>query len=383
MDVLACAAAVPGGLVATLQQADHASRLDQPRLSVVVVNYQHWDDTARLVRQLRRSHALPAGGAEVVVVDNHSPPHPIIPRLRRAEDVSLLRWRRNRGFARAVNEACRLSRGEWFLLLNPDTTVPPGFLDAVLARLDDLAAREPGAGVVGFRLGNDDGSRQLSTGRFPTLAGTLLGRLWPRATRKYTAPAGPGRVPVDWVTGCCLLVRRDCWRDVGGLDPDFFLYYEDVDLCRRAWRAGWSVWYDPGALVLHHRPLHARAVPPHLHLITRHALLTYARKHWSGWQARALSWIVRAEAWLAGRTAGDDQARRTFAELGRLVDDLLHDRPRTARARLQRVVRREEEERARAAVDPHPVAQPGRPAGALPGRRRPACPAADPGAGGR
>jgi GT2 family glycosyltransferase len=382
MDVLACAAAEPGGLAATRQ--DHAPGLDQPRLSVVVVNYLHWEDTARLVRQLRASRALAAGLAEVVVVDNHSPPHAIIPRLRRARDVSLLRWRRNRGFARAVNEACRLSRGGWFLLLNPDTTVPPGFLDTVLARCDDLAAHEPHAGISGFRLGNDDGSRQLSTGRFPTLAGTLLGRLWPRSTRKYTAPAGPGRVPVDWVTGCCLLVRRDCWRDMGGLDPDFFLYYEDVDLCCRAWQAGWSVWYDPAAELLHHRPLHGRSAPPHLHLITRHALLTYARKHWPVWQARLLGWIVRLETLLAGRAArGDDEARKTFAELDRLVSDLLHDRPRAARARLQRVVRRQEEERARVAVDRHPVAQPARPADALPGQRRPARSAADAGAGGR
>src|SRR5689334_12923556 len=197
MDVLARAPAGPPGPSPTRQRPGRVPGLGRPRLSVVVVNYQRWDDTARLVRHLRASPALRAGLAEVVVVDNHSPAHPIVPRLRRAPDVSLRRWRRNRGFARAVNEGCRLSRGEWFLLLNPDVTAPPGFLDAVLERADDLARRQPRAGVVGFRLGNEDGSLQLSTGRFPTLLGTLLGRLWPRATRKYTPPAGPGRVPVD------------------------------------------------------------------------------------------------------------------------------------------------------------------------------------------
>src|SRR5205823_5398481 len=123
--------------------------------------------------------------------------------------VSLRRWRSNHGFARAVNEGCRLSQGDWLLLLNPDTSVPPGFLDSVLDRADDLVTHEPSAGIVGFRLANDDGSRQLSTGRFPTLAGTLIGRLWPRCSRKYTPPATPGRARVDWVTGCCLLLRRD------------------------------------------------------------------------------------------------------------------------------------------------------------------------------
>jgi GT2 family glycosyltransferase len=369
MNVLTRATGVPQNLASTRQGPPITCGLDQPVLSVVIINYLHWDETARLVSQLRANQAIQAGLAEVVIVDNHSPPHPIIPHLRRAPDVSLLRWRHNRGFARAVNEGCRLSRGEWFLLLNPDMTVPPGFLDAVLARCDHLTQAEPRAGVVGFRLGNADGSRQLSTGRFPTLLSTLAGRLWPRATRKYTAPPGPGRVPVDWVTGCCLLVRRDCWRELGGLDPHFFLYYEDVDLCRRAWQAGWSVWYDPAAELLHHHPLHSRALTPHLHLITRHALLTYARKHWPAWQARLLGWIIRGETWLARRSARhDEEARQTFAELDGLVEEMLQDRPRAARARLQRVVRRQEEERA--AIDHHPLAQPNRPAGAVSGEHR-------------
>src|SRR5205823_1397522 len=131
-------------------------------------------------------------------VDNHSPPHPIISRLRRAEGVSLRRFSSNRGFARAANEGCRLSRGEWLLLLNPDVSVPDGFLDSVLARADGMRSADPRSGIAGFRLANDDGSWQLSTGRFPTLVSTLLGRLWPRHRRKYTAPAGAWRERVDW-----------------------------------------------------------------------------------------------------------------------------------------------------------------------------------------
>src|SRR4051794_37149651 len=86
-----------------------------PRLSVVVVNYHHWDETAALVRQLRASPALRRGDAEVIVVDNNSPQHRYQRRLRRLSGVSLRRWRRNRGFARAVNEGCRLARGDWLL----------------------------------------------------------------------------------------------------------------------------------------------------------------------------------------------------------------------------------------------------------------------------
>jgi GT2 family glycosyltransferase len=338
------------------------SALDRPRLSVVVVNYVHWDDTIRLVRQLRRSRSF-GREAEVVIVDNHSPPHPLIPRLRRAHGVSLRRWRHNRGFAVAANEGCRLSRGEWLLLLNPDVSVPDGFLDTVLVRASELRAADPRAGIAGFRLADDDGSWQLSTGRFPTLAGTLLGRLWPRARRKYTAPMGVGRQRVDWVTGCCMLIRRDCWRGLGGLDERFFLYYEDVDLCRRASRRGWSVWYDPALTVTHHRPLHGRSVPPHVRLITRHALLTYAHTHWPQWQAALLGHVVRLEARLSGPHG---------VEIERVALDLARGDEVAARARLLRAVKRFEEGLSRAPFDRHPVVQPARLAGGMPGQCPPA-----------
>src|SRR5581483_6102050 len=107
-----------------------------PRLSVVIVSYRNWHDTARLVRQLRDGNELAAERAEITIVDNHSPAHPIAKRLRRTPGVALRRWGRNRGFARAVNEGCRLSRGDWFLLLNPDTTLSEGFLDGVLELAD-------------------------------------------------------------------------------------------------------------------------------------------------------------------------------------------------------------------------------------------------------
>jgi GT2 family glycosyltransferase len=316
------------------------------RLSVVVVNYHQWADTAALVQQLRADPAVRDGAAEVVVVDNHSPWHRVVPRLRRLPDVSLRRWRRNRGFARAVNEGCRLSRGDWLLLLNPDVTLAPGFLGQALRRAEELACADPAAGIVGFRLRNADGSRQLSAGPFPSLFGTLARLLLPRPRRKYYLLRGSQPRRVDWVTGCCLLVRRACWDDLGGFDGDFFLYYEDVDLCRRARRRGWGVWHDPGLAVAHHHPLHGRVVPPHLRLITRHALLTYARKHWPAWQVRVLARIVRLEAWYRQRQArrhGDPVAETHFQILSAMAEDFRHGRVGAAGSRLLRVVRRHEE----------------------------------------
>jgi GT2 family glycosyltransferase len=326
---------------------------------VVVVNYLQWHDTASLVRQLRAAPAVRHGVAEVVIVDNDSPWHPLVSRLRRLDGVSLRRWRHNRGFARAVNEGCRLSRGEWVLLLNPDMTLEPGFLDKALAHAERLAQQQPAVGIVGFRLANPDGTAQMSAGPFPSLAGTLARLLLPRTRRKYYLQQDSTCRPVDWVTGCCLLLRRRCWEEVGGLDRSFFLYYEDVDLCRRARRHGWSVWYDPSLVAVHHHPLHGRSVAPPLRLVTRHALLTYARKHWPRWQLKLLSRLIGLEAWLQQRRArckGDSAQAELFAELGRMARDFRNGRPLQAGRRLLAIVRRQEEWRAATSFhrDPQP-----------------------------
>lgn len=314
-----------------------------PRLSVVIVNYRQWDKTGAVVRQMQESPALHRGDVEVMVVDNHSPRHPLARKLRRTPGVSLRRWEKNQGFARAVNEGCRLSQGEWFLLLNPDTTLSEGFLDGALALADQLSQQEPRAGIVGFQLRDPEGTHQLSTGPFPSFWGTLAGLAWPRSRRKYHAPRSPDRSQAPWISGCCLLLKRQCWEDLAGLDEDFFLYYEDVDLCLRARQKGWSVWYDPHLILVHHDPLHRRALPTSLRLATRHSLLTYARKHWPRWQFKLLAGVVGLEAWGRGAMArwrGDQQQAAHYRELGQMARELRGRQTAAARRRLDKTVQK-------------------------------------------
>jgi GT2 family glycosyltransferase len=316
---------------------------------VVIVNYCQWQKTAALVRELRRSPCAGRGDVEIVVVDNHSPPHVLMRRLRRWPGVSLRRWGRNRGFAEAVNEGSRLSRGQWLLLLNPDVSTPPGFLDGVLNAADSLAERDPRTGIVGFRLRNSDGTRQLSSGPFPTLVQTLLRLALPRTRRKYDYVRARRPRSVPWVTGCCMLVKRACLEDLGGLDRDFFLYYEDVDLCRRAQSRGWVVAHDPGIQAVHHRPLQARPVRAYLRLLTRHALLTYAAKHWPAWQLRVLAGLIELECLFRRHRAqckGQSAATRLFAQMRDIAADMRRGLFHAARQRLERVVRHHERERA-------------------------------------
>jgi GT2 family glycosyltransferase len=211
------------------------------------------------------------------------------------------------------------------LLLNPDVTVPAGFLDAVLEVVADTGRAEPYAGVIGLRLCNPDGSLQGSCGRFPTLGSTLRGLLRRRAWRKCVALRLQERQQVDWVTGGCLLVRRACFEELGGLDESFFLYYEDVDFCRRAKLAGWQVWYEPRLTVTHHWPLHARSVPAPLRLMTRHALMRYAMKHWPARSVHHLQRLMWWESWcrqLWSWLRGDRTGQRCYRELRRVMRGL-------------------------------------------------------------
>ena len=146
-----------------------APRLRQaaPHVSVVVINFCQWRNTDRVTQQLLNADAISSGTADVIVVDNDSPPDPVLARLRGTEGVSLKQFDRNTGFARAANEGCRLAGGEWVLLLNPDTAVPEGFLDQLEALCRSLDQEEPRAGVVGLSLRHADGSDQPSCGPPP------------------------------------------------------------------------------------------------------------------------------------------------------------------------------------------------------------------------
>lgn len=319
-------------------RASHCPAKQTCFLSVVIVNYCQWRNTARLTNQLRRSNSFRAGEAEIVIVDNHSPPHPLLTKLRRIDGVSVRLCNQNRGFARAVNEGIRLGEGKWILLLNPDMSVPDGFLDEVELLSRRLLDDKPHAGVIGLGVWNTDGTPQSSCGPLPTFLRTITGLFRARAKRKCRPVPGAEQTQVPWATGCALLIRRECLEDIGGFDPDFFLYYEDVDFCQRAQERDWKVYFEPSLRVIHHHPLHGREVSPPLRLMTRHALLTYGVKHWSRWQALLLGAIVWMESslrqmscWWRGRTTDST----VHAQIRKLVGDVLGNRDRQARSRIR------------------------------------------------
>ncbi|MDW8184270.1 MAG: glycosyltransferase family 2 protein [Anaerolineae bacterium] len=221
-----------------------------PLVSVILVTYNTRDLLARCLESLPA--ALEGIPYEVWVVDNASTDD-TIPWLRAQHpEVHVLANPTNRGFAAANNQAMAQARGRYFLLLNTDTLPQPGSLAALV----DYLEHHPEVGIAGSSLLNPDGTPQGCAADFPTLGTELLLLLGPighRLLGSHFPFHPPAEAPrrVDWVSGACLLIRREVVEAIGGLDEGYFVYGEEVDWCWRAWQAGWEVAVVPQARVIH------------------------------------------------------------------------------------------------------------------------------------
>jgi len=133
------------------------------------------------------------------------------------------------------------------------------------------------------------------------------------------------------------LITRECWQSLNQFDPDFFLYYEDVDFCRRAASQNWKVILDRSVTAIHHHPLHRRRVPPHLRVATRMALHTYARKHWGRVPFALISLVLFAEASFhlgLSRWRGHWEAESWWATLRQLISQASRGKPAQATRKL-------------------------------------------------
>jgi N-acetylglucosaminyl-diphospho-decaprenol L-rhamnosyltransferase len=226
------------------------SGVSDRRVAAVIVNYNTRDYLLECVRSLRAD-----GMDRVVVVDNDSVDGSVDALRRSDPDAEVIATGANLGFGVAANRGVARAVADYVLILNPDTVVEPGTVKALVEALE----RDARMAAVGPRIHSPDGTLYPSVRRFPDLgvaAGhAFLGLVWPdnRYTRTYRMLDWDHNQPrpVDWVSGTCMLVRRGAFEAVGGFDPAYFMYVEDVDLCWRLWRAGWTVGYEPGGLVTH------------------------------------------------------------------------------------------------------------------------------------
>jgi len=228
---------------------------DRAEISIIVVNYNTRDLLEECLRALLSNP--PACGFEVFVVDNSSRDGSRTLLARRFPQCTVIGNRRNLGFARAANQAYRMSRGEYCLVMNPDLRVLPGSVQT----LWEFMESHPDVGIVFPKLYNPDGSLQYSCRTFHTIGTILLrrtplGRLLPnsRILKDHLMTDWDHNTvrEVDWALGGCMMVRREAVPDSQLFDERFFLYFEEVDLCYRMKKTPWKVIYNPEAAVIHH-----------------------------------------------------------------------------------------------------------------------------------
>ncbi|HXE52498.1 MAG TPA: glycosyltransferase family 2 protein [Tepidisphaeraceae bacterium] len=233
------------------------------KLLIIIVNYRTSDLVIDCLRSLRDEIGT-VPPFKVIVVENASDDDSA---RRIADAIASNEWQSwaellplgtNGGFAAGNNAAIRAALAgpdvpDFFLLLNPDTVVRPGAVRALV----DFMDRRPDAGIVGSRLENLDGTPQISAFRFPSVLGELeagirIGLISRVLARWTVSPPIPSvECKTDWVAGASMMIRHQVFETIGLLDERYFMYFEEVDFCRRASRAGWPCWYVPQSRVVH------------------------------------------------------------------------------------------------------------------------------------
>jgi GT2 family glycosyltransferase len=269
-------------------------------LSIVIVSFNTRDRLERCLLSLEDQPGEKELRVEVFVVDNASCDGSADMVDRRFPAVRLIRNDRNRGYAAANNQALRVASGKALLLLNPDTVVPHGVLSVLVRHMHG----SPDVGIVGCRLVRLDGSLDKACRRsFPTPFTALcrflrLCRIFPssrlvgRYNLTYLDPRGS--YEVDSVVGAFMLVRREVYSEIGGLDESFFMYGEDLDWCFRARERGFAVRYVGSASVVHEKGASSRKAALRMHYHFHRAMVLFHRKHLRGRYPAAVNAIVYA-----------------------------------------------------------------------------------------
>ena len=269
------------------------------KLSIVIIC---WNDLRVIGNCLKSIYACTHHiEFEVIVADNGSTDGSVqfirgeYPRVRVVENGA------NLGFAKGNNSGIRHTTGQYVLILNPDTIIHDGALDTLV----EFADKHPEASAFGCRVLNPDGSCQGSARPFPTIRRDWIAALYLRplaylsdcfVSDTYTGWKGDTERVIDWQSGCCVMFRGDLLKKLGGFDEQFFYQFEEVDLCRRVWEAGYSIIYTPRAVITHLGGQSVNRFPIRFELEKLRSRYRYYYKHFGSLGARrcrhaVLAWI--------------------------------------------------------------------------------------------
>ncbi len=291
-------------------------------LRVVVVTFSPGESLPAFLASLRRATTRPL---DVVLADNGSVDG--VPERMAAEapDVRLLRTGGNIGYGPAVNAGLADVGSGWALVANPDVRFEDGAVDELLA----VAARWPRAATLGPAIRTPEDALYPSARDLPSLSTgighALLGWIWPGNpwTARYRREReAPRERPAGWLSGSCLLVDLAAFHSVGGFDPGYFMYFEDVDLAERLGRRGWLHVYAPSAVVVHEGGHATRREPHRMQRAHHTSALRYLSGRYPGPRYAPLRWVLRAGlggrmllAYVSGRVGEGAQPQQSFDQL--------------------------------------------------------------------
>ncbi|TRW47661.1 glycosyltransferase family 2 protein [Georgenia yuyongxinii] len=269
---------------------------------VVSVTFNPGDELEAFARSLADATSRPV---TLVLVDNGSDPS-VVDDVAARYGATVLRPGRNLGYGAAANLGAREGEEPWVVVANPDLVWHAGALDELLA----AGARHPRAGSLGPRILNLDGTLYPSARAIPSLtqgAGhAVFARFWPgnpwsRAYRRQQEVVEASEHAVGWLSGACLLLRREALAPLGGFDERYFMFFEDVDLGDRLGRAGWQNLYVPTAAVVHDQGASWRERPTAMIRAHHRSAEQYLHGRYAAWWQAPLRWAItlglRTRAW--------------------------------------------------------------------------------------
>jgi N-acetylglucosaminyl-diphospho-decaprenol L-rhamnosyltransferase len=232
---------------------------------------------------------------EVIVVDNASGDGSAQMVRDEFPTVRVIANTSNAGFAAATNQGIRCSAGRYLLLLNPDTTATSSFLRILVA----FAESHPAAGAVGPKLVGKHGEDQVSCFPLPTLDREMwrlfhLDRFHERASYPLSRLRTATPQSVESIQGACMLIRREALEQAGLLDERFFIYTEEIDLCRRLLDLGWQIFWVPESVIVHHGAASTAQVGGRMFLELYRSKIQYFRKHLGAWGGVAYKVVLLA-----------------------------------------------------------------------------------------
>lgn len=271
-----------------------------PNLSIAIVNWNTRDLLLQALAGICKGDQ--DGLVEVIVVDNASSDGSAEAVAKQYPQVKLIANRDNRGYAAGNNQAIKIARGAYILLLNPDVIVPDGALDDAVAFMEST----PDCGALGVRQIHPDGSLQRSVRGFPTPASVLweisgLSRLFP-GSRTFGAYRMSWfdynkTVEVDQPMGTFLMTRRAVIDQIGALDEAFPIFFNEVDWCLRCKRAGWKILFTPQVEIVHYGGASTVQVGAAMAWESRRGLLRFYAKHYSNPVYLPLRIIIALTSW--------------------------------------------------------------------------------------